>query len=104
VTCALLLPYFVASEYVSRTSYPGYNQLFPLIVKGVFLLSLMGAVWWLGAPYVLLLMAPALALFAALSEWLSRVIYRFSGNPGISGILLALLYAWMIGTLFPLAA
>ncbi len=104
VVCALMLPYFVASEYVSRTSYPGYNQLFPLIVKGAFLLSLAGAVWWLGAPYVLLLMVPALALFAVLSEWLGRVIYRFSGNPGISGILLALLYAWTIGTLFPLAA
>lgn len=98
---ALIAPYFVASEYVSRTRYPGPNRVFPIVAKAAFLASL-GAGALLGGPYVLVLFLPGIVLLLLGIEIISRRVYALTGHPGVSGVLNALIFAWLIGVLFPI--
>ena len=98
---SLIAPYFLASEYVARTRYPGFNRLFPIVAKAALLASL-GAGALLGGPYVLVLFLPGIALLLLAIEIISRRVYALTSHPGVSGILTALIFAWTIGVLFPL--
>lgn len=97
----IVLPYCTASEYISRTNYPRYRWVLPALVKMLFGLSLgIGIV--LGAPFVLILFFPALILLFIGSGLFARRIYSLTGNPGISGLFTALIFAWLIGVIFPI--
>jgi hypothetical protein len=96
----LVAPYFVTSEYVGRTPYPGLNRWFPAVAKAILIVSL-GAGALLGGPFVLVLFLPGIVGLQIGLEILGRWLYAHSGYPAVAGVLNALVYAWLIGVLFP---
>jgi dienelactone hydrolase len=96
-----LAPYFLASEYIARTDFPGLGRFFPLLTGGLLVLSLAAGLL-LGAPFVIVLFLPVLAPLLVLCGLLNRVLYRESGHTAAGGWLTALIFAWLIGTIFPM--
>ena len=97
----LILPYFLCTEYMTRTKYPGYPRFFPIISKIALLASLGGGAL-LGGPFVIVLFLPGMALLLLGSGLLSRQIYALTGQPGASGVFMALCFAWFMGGILPL--
>lgn len=97
----MVAPYFFSSEYISRTRYPGANQLFPILTKIILLAALLAGAY-LGGPSVLLLFLPVVALLVMGLGIINRWLYNVTSHPGVSAVLSALVFAWLIGTILPI--
>jgi len=99
----LVAPYFVCADYVTRAGSRGLNRILPLLAKAMLLGSLAwGASTSGGSSGVLVLFLPGLALLLAVGQLLSRRIYVLTGEPVVSGLFMALIFAWLTGSVFPL--
>ncbi|NLS77918.1 MAG: hypothetical protein GXY76_11725, partial [Chloroflexi bacterium] len=98
----LVAPYFVCADYVTRAGSRGLNRILPLLAKAMLLGSLAWGVSSGGGPGVLVLFLPGLALLLVAGQLLSRRIYVLTGEPVVSGLFMALIFAWLTGSVFPL--
>jgi dienelactone hydrolase len=98
-----LLPLGIGIESALRPPGSGLNVLRSLAAKAFLIVGLILGVNVFGTlPHVVALMIPAFVLFLPIVEALAARLYTVSGSVVASGVLTALLLAWLPAAIFPI--
>ncbi len=104
-----VLPYALAEEWALGAPQPGASAaarrvLRALALRGVLWTVMLGAFLFLGSNQVLMPLLALYMLFVSLGQRLSAdAIRRRSGSPAAAAVFNAILAAWFIAAVFPLA-
>jgi hypothetical protein len=95
------LPYFLADESLTRS--PGAPHGFYPLTKLGFLVSLALAIALnLERLFFLIIIVPLILVFFIVFGLFSRWAFRRTGHPWVGGLANAVVFAWAIGSTFPL--
>lgn len=94
------LAYFAADGWLTHG--PGSPRVAPLLTRGLFLLSLLGAVALnLSQLFFLIIIIPAILVFFLLYGLVGGWIYRRTRHPLVGALAIGLAFAWSIAVTFP---
>lgn len=103
IVLVAMLPYFLADEWLTRG--PGTPRWAYLITKASFILSLLFAVLLMpNSLFFLILIAPVFIGYFLVHGLFSSWTYRRTGTFLIGAVANAIIFAWIVATIFPLVA